>query len=286
LTLAQSVRRRRVRATWQPPPGPLPAGARGDPSLLPGPGETLDHLAGEWRIFQRRDGHRWSTDDFLTAWYACRLVEEQGLPVRRCVDLGAGIGSVALLVAWKLPQARVVGVEAQELSAALFERSVRFDGALERVLVRRGDLRDPAALPEAGVFDLATGSPPYLAEGQGSASVRPQCDPCRFERRGGVEDYARAAARALRPGGLFVLVHQWTARNRVREAGRPAGLALWRAQPVVFREGRPPHIAAYALRAASDPSAVEVEPELVVRTASGERSHTYRATRAWMGLPP
>jgi hypothetical protein len=33
---------------------------------------TLDILAGDWRIFQLRTGHRFSADDLLTAWTAVR----------------------------------------------------------------------------------------------------------------------------------------------------------------------------------------------------------------------
>jgi tRNA1(Val) A37 N6-methylase TrmN6 len=31
---------------------------------------TLDALAGRWRIYQLRNGHRFSADDLLTAWTA------------------------------------------------------------------------------------------------------------------------------------------------------------------------------------------------------------------------
>lgn len=50
---------------------------------------TFDILAGAWRIFQLRHGHRFSTDDLLTAWAAVRANPE----ARRLLDLGAGIGS-------------------------------------------------------------------------------------------------------------------------------------------------------------------------------------------------
>ena len=63
-----------------------------------GPDESLDHLAGDWRIFQLRRGHRYSTDDLLTAWYGCHLARELGLDVSRYLDLGAGIGSVAMML--------------------------------------------------------------------------------------------------------------------------------------------------------------------------------------------
>ena len=53
---------------------------------------TVDGLTATLRIFQRKKGHRHSTDDLLTAWYA--LVKSP--PVTRCLDLGTGIGTVGL----------------------------------------------------------------------------------------------------------------------------------------------------------------------------------------------
>ena len=280
------VRRARVRATWSPPEGPAPRGDAGDPRLRPNEDESLDALAGDWRIFQRRDGHRYSTDDLLTAWFGVHVLERLGREATRCLDLGAGIGSVALCVAWALPRARVVGVEAQPLSAGLFERSIQWNGAEARVSCRSGDLRDVAALGDLqGICDLVTGSPPYLPPGRGTPSVRPQCDPCRFERRGGVEAYARAAAFALAPQGVFCLVHEHRAHARVVEAGRAEGLALQGRRTIVFREGREPLIAVYAFAHAGAEPLAEEAP-LVIRDASGHRGPAYRAARARMGFPP
>jgi len=54
---------------------------------------TLDALTGRWSILQRKRGHRHSTDDVLTAWYAL----QHGPRVDATLDLGAGIGTVGLL---------------------------------------------------------------------------------------------------------------------------------------------------------------------------------------------
>ncbi|HMM34817.1 MAG TPA: hypothetical protein PKA62_08795, partial [Thermoanaerobaculia bacterium] len=86
-------------------PGPRPPGG-----LEPGEGETLDYLCGSFRIFQAARGHRYSTDDLLVAWWGVGSAPR----VDRLLDLGSGIGSVAMAAAWKLPGARVVTVEAQE----------------------------------------------------------------------------------------------------------------------------------------------------------------------------
>jgi tRNA1(Val) A37 N6-methylase TrmN6 len=253
------------------------------------PDETLDMLSGEWRIFQRRDGHRFSTDDLLCAWFGSRCAADRGVEVRRALDLGAGIGSIALMVAWKHPEARVVGVEAQTISADLFARSIRYDGAEGRVELRRGDLRDPEHVPECAAFDLVTGSPPYFLEDEGVVSDRPQRGPCRFEQRGGVEGYIEAMSRALAPAGVAAIVHTWAVRDRVRVAAGEHGLALVASVPVAFREGRTPHLGLYELAHAGAPGrGAEVEPRatLVIRDESERRSAAYSAAREWMGFPP
>ena len=73
-------------------PGPLPP--RG---IEPESGETLDFICGEYRIFQYEKGHRYSTDDVLTAWYGTQWAPR----VERACDLGSGIGSVAIIAAWR-----------------------------------------------------------------------------------------------------------------------------------------------------------------------------------------
>ncbi len=69
-------------------PGPLPPGG-----VEPEQDETLDYLSGHYRIFQYGEGHRFSTDDVLTAWYATQWAPRVAL----AADLGSGIGSVATI---------------------------------------------------------------------------------------------------------------------------------------------------------------------------------------------
>src|SRR6266404_8331566 len=172
-----------VRPARRPPawraPGPAPLAPLERADLWPRRDEDLCYLAGEWRILQRIDGHRWSLDDLVTAWCAAtRLVAE---PPRRLADLGCGIGSVLLLLAWRFPEARCVGVEAQEMSAALACRSIAWNGAAARCEIRHGDLRDPTILPDARTFDLVTGTPPYLPPGSATAATHVQRAQCRSE---------------------------------------------------------------------------------------------------------
>lgn len=276
-----------VRSARRPPgwraPGPLPAAPRERPELWPAPGEDLCHLAGEWRILQLVRGHRWSLDDLVTAWFAAEVAA--AAPPRRVADLGCGIGAVLLLVAWRFPAARGVGVEAQAVSVDLARRSLAWNGADGRCEVRHGDLREPWLPSEGGVFDLVTGTPPYLPLGSAHASPRMQWAGCHLEQRGGVEDYCAAAAHLLAPDGWFVTCAGAAQGERVRDGAARAGLTLARRRDVVPRAGKGTLFSVYALRRDAPPAPVIDEP-LVVRDAAGRRTADFRALRAAMGMPP
>ena len=277
-----------VRPARRPPdwraPGPPPA-ARPDPRLGPHAGEDLCFLAGDWRIFQRVAGHRWSLDDLVTAWVATVVTAER--PPRCFVDLGCGIGTVLMLVAWRFPDASGLGVEAQPISADLARRSLAWNGADGRCNVRLGDFREVVpALPAAGA-DLVTGTPPYLTPGHATASSRIQCGPCHFEERGGIEAYCDAAARLLGPGGRFVVCAAAFQHARTLAAIAAAGLVAVHDVRVIPRAGKAPLFRVYVAHPADAGTAGPIDaPEaLVVRDAAGRWTDAFAAVRASMGMP-
>jgi tRNA1Val (adenine37-N6)-methyltransferase len=261
-------------------PGPVPPGG-----VEVEEGETLDYLCGWYRIFQYAKGHRYSTDDVLTAWYGTTHAPR----VARAADLGSGIGSVALISAWRLPGAAFVTVEAQEISLRLARKSVRYNGLESRFTLHHGDLRDESIFANEAPFDLVTGSPPYWPAGTASEAAHEQAIPARIEVRGSVVDYARAAARILAPGGLFAFVFPTIQTERALEGVRDAGLALLRRRDIVFKEGEPPLITLFAATRAGDIPATYrpyVEPPLTIRTKDGGVAPEYSAVRMSFGFPP
>jgi len=266
-------------------PGPLPAG---DGSAVDiGPDVTLDAISGHFRIFQLRRGHRFSTDDVLTAWYGTSWCASAA----RVLDLGSGVGSVGMIAAWRLPGARFVTVEAQPESVALARRSAAYNGIDGRYQIREGDFRHPETLPPDERFDLVLGSPPYFPVGTGIEGDHPQRVACRFELRGDIVDYARVAAAHLAGGGLFACVFPEDQRERVEQAAAGASLVIIRRRPVVFKEGEPPLIGLFAMMRADDlPERLRqrtwVEPPLVVRDADGGVHPEYAAVKLAVGFPP
>jgi len=268
-------------------PGPVPPAL--DPPLLPTEEESLDAISGHFRLFQLKAGHRFSTDDILTAWYGTSWCPTAAT----ALDLGSGIGTVGSIVAWRLPGARLVTVEAQEQSVALARKSARFNGLEHRYEIRQGDFRDPGVVRPEETFDLVTGSPPYFPPGTGVESEHPQKLACRFELRGTVADYCSTAARHLAPGGFFACVfpNEPAQLARVEAGAKAAGLVIVRRRPVVFREGEPPLIGLFSLMRAEDlpehfRTRTWVEPHLVIRTATGAIHPEYSAVKLAIGFPP
>ena len=290
-----------VRPARRPPgwiaPGPAPAGAQGRAELAPADDEDLCYLAGDWRVFQKQRGHRWSLDDLVTAWVATRGLDPAA--PRRALDLGCGLGSVLLMVAWKLPGADVTGIEAQLDRAALGRRSIAYNGVEARCRILDGDLRGGVS---SEAFDLVTGTPPYFPRGTGTESAKTHAAAARFEHRGGVEDYLTGAAQRVAPGGRIAICSAALERDRVAAAVRALRLVHREHWAIVPRAGKSPLVmvdllapsgAASAEAAGRAPlEAAGRAPldapachELVVRDRDGRWTPAFQDVRAALGMP-
>ncbi|HEY0715512.1 MAG TPA: hypothetical protein VGF45_22715, partial [Polyangia bacterium] len=272
-----------IRAARRPPdfvvlgPAPVPpSDADALAPLWPGPNEDLCWLAGNWRILQRTDGHRFSLDDLLTAHTAARRFDETPPPART-LDLGCGIGSVLLFTAWRFPHAIATGIAAQSLSAGMARRSIAWNGIGDRCAVIEGDFREPAVAAAARArssagFDLITGTPPYFPPGTGLQSDNVQRAPCRFEHRGGVEAYCAAAAPLLAPGAPFVVCAAPGQVARLIGFAPTVGLAIEARQDIIPRTGKAALLSVFVLRHADHAQRFRDEDPLCVRDSAGART--------------
>lgn len=267
-------------------PGPTVPGMKADYRDL-AENETLDAISGHFRLYQLRDGHRFSTDDVLTAWYGTSWCPSP----RTVLDLGSGIGSVGMIAAWRLQGARFVTIEAQAESVALAKKSARYNGLENRFEIRQGDFRDSKMLKPDEKFDLALGSPPYFPLGSGVEGDHPQKVACRFELRGDITDYCATAAAHLAKGGLFACVFPTGQLDRAIQAAAKAQLSIVRRRPVVLREGDAPLLSLFGMVLSEHlPRAFRkqtwVEPGLVIRQKDGRVHPEYSAMKLAIGFPP
>jgi tRNA1Val (adenine37-N6)-methyltransferase len=244
---------------------------------------TIDGLTRDWKITQRKRGHRHSTDDLLTGWYAAEKVPG----ATRLLDLGAGIGSVGLLALWRArlrsPDATLTAVEAQEVSFGLLEKNIALNGLAGVVRAVHGDLREVRFPGES--FDLVTGSPPYFDKNDGIVPQDSQKAHARFELRGDVRDYCAAARDAMAPGARFVFCFPTPQRARAERACAEARLELETARDVVPRRGAGALFSLFCTRRAEDPGPARVEePLYFVRDEHGVQTEEHAAARASFGM--
>jgi tRNA1(Val) A37 N6-methylase TrmN6 len=174
---------------------------------MPAEPDLTDDLAlgGRLRLLQPRRGHRFGHDAILLA---------AATPARagdRVADLGAGVGTAGLALAVRVEGARVTLVEIDPRLAALAgENAARNElaGRVDAVAL------DIAALPDAfaaaGLVpescDIVMMNPPFHDAGKLQASP----DACRRRAHemeaAKLTDWAAAARRLLRPGGVLTLI--------------------------------------------------------------------------------
>ena len=211
-----------------------------------------------------------STDSVLLADFAV-------LPRKhaRVADLGAGIGTLGLLLCQKDPSCRVDGLELQPGAAALAPAVIRENGMEGRISVYPGDLRDAAAYLPRGGYDLVVSNPPYFPAGSGAQAASQELALARTELGCTLRDVCRAAAALLHTGGRFCLVHRPERLCDVISELRAVRLEPKRLRLVCHRPSVPPSLLLLESRLGGRPG-LTILPELVLRGADGRETAEYR----------
>lgn len=150
---------------------------------------------------QHADGYRFSVDAVLAAHF-CR--PGSGATV---LDLGAGCGVIALILAHRHAHVRVTGIELQPGLAALAAENIRRNAMQDRVRIVEGDARQIGRVLAPESFDLVVCNPPYRGLGSGRASSAGEAAIARHELRATLADMVRAAAFCVRNRGGVVFVY-------------------------------------------------------------------------------
>ena len=236
-------------------------------------------LIGNWHIFQRSGGHRTSTDDLITAWYA---IHRNPVAPARYLDLGCGVGSVLLMVSHKLRPKIAIGVEAQGQSVAMARRAIaELPEHESEIDVRHADFRELEFGGER--YELITGSPPYFPLGAGVLPDDAQRRACRFEERGGVEAYLEIASRTMGDRARLYIVFQTRWSERVTASAAEHQLHLSGQADFLTRADKPgPFLSVFEL--SRQPAKALHHVRLAVRDANGLVSEEYQRIRLELGV--
>jgi tRNA1(Val) A37 N6-methylase TrmN6 len=175
-------------------------------------GYTLDTPGGTFPL---------STDSMLLADFI-RLPRDASV-----LDLGAGCGTLGLLLCAKDAGCAVTGVELTEDAHTAALENIRRNGLQQRLQSIQGDLRTYAG----GLFDCCVSNPPYFSGGPASR----QTPLARREDLCNPEDLFAAASRNLKYGGDFFLVHKPERLAQLIACGAKFGLEAKRLRLVRHR---------------------------------------------------
>ena len=158
-------------------------------------------LGGKVRLLQPRRGYRVAVDAVLLA-----AAVDAGAG-GRVLDLGAGVGSVGLCIAARVPGCSVLGIELQYSLQAIAERNAALNGVEGRVTTIEHDLAAP--LPaETGLFDHVATNPPYLAAAVADPSPDRSKALATVESSADLARWLAVATGALKSAGTLTIIHR------------------------------------------------------------------------------
>jgi tRNA1Val (adenine37-N6)-methyltransferase len=165
--------------------------------------ERIDDLQRNgYKIIQNRDGFCFGMDAVLLSGFALVKLGE------KAVDLGTGTGIIPLLLEAKNQGLHYTGLEIQEAMAEMARRSVALNHLEEKISIVTGDIKEASRLFGAASFDVVTSNPPYMNDSHGLKNPELPKAIARHEVLCTLNDVTREAARLLRPGGRFYMVHR------------------------------------------------------------------------------
>lgn len=166
-------------------------------------GERLDDLhRNGYQIIQNEKLFCFGMDAVLLSGFA-KVKEGE-----RVLDLGTGTGIIPILLAAKTPGEHFTGLEISSVSADMARRSVALNGLDGRVDIVQGDIKEAGELFAPASFDTVTSNPPYMIGEHGLVNPDIEKAAARHEILCTLEDVVRAAAKLVRPGGRFYMVHR------------------------------------------------------------------------------
>lgn len=165
--------------------------------------ERIDDLQRNgYQIIQRTDGFCFGMDAVLLSGFA---VVKKG---ERALDLGTGTGIIPILLEAKTEGEHFSALEIQWEVADMARRSVALNGLEGKIEIVDGDIKEASQIFGPASFDVVTSNPPYMNDAGGLKNPDLPKAIARHEVLCTLEDVVREAAKLLKTGGRFYMVHR------------------------------------------------------------------------------
>ena len=165
------------------------------------PGETTKDklLGGRVLLLQPRTGYRAALDSVLLA-SAIPAVDGDSV-----MDLGSGVGSASLCLAYRVKGCRIEGIEVQRPLVSLGTQNISLNGFEDRIKFVLGEVSEVGKFWKPR-FDHVMINPPYLPESRAQPTSNP--DRAKIEVGIGLRDWVYAAASVIKDSGTLTFIHR------------------------------------------------------------------------------
>ena len=236
--------------------------------------ERLYDINDNLKLIQKKGALAFGSDAYLLSAFLRRA------PRTRALELGCGNGVISLLAATRGRFSHITAVEIQPEMAALTARNIALNGLGDRISVREADLRTLTPTALGGEVDAVFANPPYMRVGGGAASPSTALQIARHECEGGIFEFAEAAAKCLKYGGLFYTVYRPDRLESLLDALKRTGFSPKR---MLFVHDNPDAAPAMVLTEAKKGAGegLTILPPLFLHTVKGDTALSPRAERIY-----
>lgn len=163
---------------------------------------TRDTLfEGRLVVYQRKNGYRFAVDSVLLAGLT-RVRDGDTV-----VDLGCGCGVVGLILLYRYPGLRIIGIEIQDSLCELANLNASENGYSGRMVVYKGDFREIDKFVDRESVDVVVSNPPYRRVMSGRLNPDGEKAVARHELFATIDDVFSSAAKILRPKGKVAVIY-------------------------------------------------------------------------------
>lgn len=165
--------------------------------------ERLDDLQRKgYKIIQNTKIFCYGIDAVLLADFA-KMSEKDN-----AIDLGTGNGIIPMLMEARYGGTHFDGLEIQDINVEMARRSVQMNGLTGKVDIVQGDIKEASKIFGAARYDVVTSNPPYMNENHGLTNPDSHKAIARHELLCTLDDVVREAAKLLKVGGHFYMIHR------------------------------------------------------------------------------
>jgi tRNA1Val (adenine37-N6)-methyltransferase len=164
--------------------------------------ERIDKLCREMKIIQSDSTPCFAIDAVLLANFVHSCDADQ------IFDLGSGTGIIPLLLAHRMPNTKISGIEIMESMYEQSIRSIALNNLSKKIEIIHGDLRSIEEYYPQNLVDIVVANPPYFKIGHGKMNLEADFAAARQEQCCTLDDILDAASYLLRQQGHLYLIHR------------------------------------------------------------------------------